>query len=173
MYILANAENQNIRIVTAESLTAGMISAKLANISGASLVLNGGFNVYQDEMKSSLLGVAPKLLEEFSAVSGEVAQAMAEGALEKTGDKALGDKASNLAIAVTGYADANGQPSPFNDSGLVYIAIARKFGEAAAPQTDVYEHRFDGDRNEVREQTLDAALTYVHDMICGKGGPYL
>jgi len=163
--IIELATERGIRIITAESLTCGQVSASLANISGASAVVNGGFSVYQDEMKATQLGVPTDLLATFTAVSAQVAEAMAIGALEKTNSAVLGNKASNIAIAVTGYASSPGDLAPESDTGLVYIALATAFDQAAAPSVTVYEHRFEGDRSAVRAQTTEQALGYILDAI--------
>lgn len=163
--IIERARAGNLRIITAESLTCGMISSALTEISGASNVINGSFGVYQDEMKSSQLGVPPELLAQFSAVSKPVARSMAAGALLKTGPEALGDKASHISLAVTGYAGSTGGYAPESNAGLVYIAIGTRFDTAANPEVKVYEHRFPGGREEVRAATTDQALEYLHALL--------
>lgn len=163
--IIEGLKEKNAHIVTAESLTCGMIASSLANISGASAVVNGGFCVYQDEMKSALLGVPADMLKQFSAVSEPVARAMAAGALDKTGFAVLGDKASQLSVAVTGYAGSPGGAAPESDAGLVFIGIGQKFNRAAAPDVTVYRHVFKGDRAAIRKQTTDQALKYVLELI--------
>lgn len=162
--IIDTAKEQGHRIVTAESLTGGGICAALTRISGASAVVNGGFGVYQDEMKASLLDVPVELLQEFTAVSAQVANAMAKGALEKTGIFHLANP-SDIAIAVTGYASDPGDLAPASDTGLVYIGIGTDFNSAANPEIKVYEHRFEGDRDAVRQQTTDTALGYVQQIL--------
>ena len=70
---------------TAESLTAGAVSSAIVTIAGASDVFVGGTTAYRDEIKSSHLGVDPALIAEHSAISEEVAIAMAQGALKSFG----------------------------------------------------------------------------------------
>lgn len=157
---------KKLRIVTAESLTCGNISKVLTSVSGASDVVNGGFSVYQDEMKMALLDVRKKTLDQNTAVSASVAFEMAVGALKKTSAKKLGkEKASDIAIAVTGYASSPRGLANEEECGLVYIAIASNFNKRAFPDVDIHEHRFKGDRDEVRNQTTDTAINYVRELI--------
>lgn len=156
--VLLDQMRQNgVKIATAESLTCGWISATLARISGASDVVNGGFSVYNDTMKATVLGVPSDMLEEHTAVSEPVARAMAEGALQKS--------KSNIAVSVTGYAGSTGGLAPDSDAGLVYIGLAWRFNHAGGVQTEVFRHQFPGKRNEVRVKTVNAALAHVADRL--------
>ena len=164
--LIEQAKAKSLRIVTAESLTCGMIGSTLASIAGASAVINGGFLVYQDRMKEKQLGVPPSLLKDFTAVSSEVAEAMAKGALEQTNEECLGDEASDISIAVTGYAGSPGGLAAEALSGLVYIALGyRSPLTAYAPQIKVFPHQFPGDRQAVRDATVDKALMYTQQLI--------
>jgi len=162
--LIEKLRKHKIHLVTAESLTCGGISKELTSVSGASDVINGGFSVYQDEMKSSLLGVSVDVLKNFTAVSDLVALQMAVGALKKTDKEALGeDKASNIAIAVTGYASSPRGAAEESKKGLVYIAIATQFNKKA--DVNVYRHVFTGSRNSVRQKTTDTAINYVIELV--------
>lgn len=165
--LLGRLKKKKLHIVTAESLTGGLISATLTRISGASETVLGGPDVYQDRMKTLELDVPPRMLEQFTAVSSQVAKAMVEGAFRKYNQEALGHQWANVAVAVTGYASDPGDYSPNGsaDTGLVYIGIGSKFTEAADLKIDIYEHRFDGDRDAVRAQTVDTALGYVVELV--------
>jgi nicotinamide mononucleotide (NMN) deamidase PncC len=83
--LLEYAQARQQTIVTAESCSAGMLAFALANGEGASQTFQGGFVAYTKDMKSRVLGVPPSLLKEKTAVCGEVADAMAIGALLKSG----------------------------------------------------------------------------------------
>lgn len=156
-------KEKKYRLVTAESLTAGMISATLANIPGASAVLNGGFTVYQDRMKELILGVSKSVLDEFTAVSAPVARQMALGALQATGHDTLGPESSSIAVAVTGYAGSPGGLAQEEDSGLVFIALADTIKNAQS--VVVHQHHFEGNRQQVRQETTNRAIQYVIDLV--------
>jgi PncC family amidohydrolase len=95
----------------------------LADVEGASDVFHGGFVVYTKAEKSAAVGVPPEVIERHTAVSREVALAMARGALERL--------PADVVVAVTGVAG----PDPDEDGnpvGLVHIAaVSRKGGETS------------------------------------------
>ena len=101
-------------IAVAESCTGGLVGDLITNTPGASEVFLGGLIVYTDEMKKRLLGVDEDVLEEFGAVSREVAVQMAEKARERVG--------TDLALSLTGLA------GPGDDGvhtvGTVFVALA-------------------------------------------------
>jgi len=117
--ILEYAQARQQTIITAESCSAGMLALALAKGKGASECFMGGFITYTKDMKARVLGVPPTLLKEKTAVCGEVAEAMAIGALLRSG--------ASVAISITGVAgpekDEDGNPV-----GLVYCGVARKDG---------------------------------------------
>ncbi|MTS63967.1 competence/damage-inducible protein A [Pseudoflavonifractor sp. BIOML-A5] len=103
----------------AESCTGGLAAKRMTDLPGASAVFKGGVVSYTNEVKQNVLGVPQALLEEYGAVSEQVAAAMARGAR-----KVLG---CDLALAVTGVAG----PDPDdrgNPVGLVYVALAAPDG---------------------------------------------
>jgi nicotinamide-nucleotide amidase len=106
-------------VATAESCTGGLVASRITNVSGSSDMFRYGWITYANEAKIKELGVPPDLLEKHGAVSAEVAQAMAEGALRNSG--------ADLAIAVTGIAGPTGG-TPEKPVGLVYFAIASTTG---------------------------------------------
>jgi nicotinamide-nucleotide amidase len=113
---LEKARRRNLTIVTAESCTAGKLSAVLSESPGAAEHLHGGFVTYTKANKVKALGVDAGLLAAKGAVSADVAVAMAEGALRRS--------PADVAVAVTGVAG----PDPDEDGnpvGLVCIATAR------------------------------------------------
>ena len=83
--LVARLKAGNLSLATAESLTGGLLGAAVVAVPGASAVYLGGFITYTDDMKAACLGVPADLLKAHGAVSPEVARAMAEGALTKTG----------------------------------------------------------------------------------------
>jgi nicotinamide-nucleotide amidase len=113
---LAAARRGNLTIVTAESCTAGKLSALLSEAPGASEHLHGSFVTYTKANKVKALGVDAGLLKAKGAVCREVAVAMAESALHRS--------PADVAVAITGVAG----PDPDEDGnpvGLVCIAVAR------------------------------------------------
>lgn len=137
---------QGKTLVTAESLTGGGIGAILTCIPGASSVFKGGIICYANEVKRGLLGVSKQDLETLGAVSEPVARQMALGARRTL--------YADVAISVTGLAGPDGDA--FGHSvGTVFI------GYADANSTRVLEFHFQGDREEVRDQTIDAALQII------------
>ncbi|HYH75898.1 MAG TPA: CinA family protein [Arthrobacter sp.] len=136
------ALDRGLTVATAESLTAGMVSAILADTAGASGMLQGGVVAYQNSVKTDVLGVPPELLAAVGSVDGDVAAAMAAGARAALG--------SDIAVATTGVAgpdDHDGKPV-----GTVYIGIATADGTAS------FDYGFSGSRAEIRGQACGAAL---------------
>jgi nicotinamide-nucleotide amidase len=136
------------KIATAESCTGGLIAATLTAIAGSSDVFERGWITYSNEAKREQLGVGAMVLEARGAVSGEVAEAMAKGALHRS--------KADVAISVTGIAGPGGG-SPEKPVGLVFVGLARKDG-----WSQVERCQFDGDRDSVRAQTVARALTHLH-----------
>jgi len=108
-------------VATAESCTGGLVANRLTNVSGSSEMFRYGWVTYANEAKMTELGVPRDLLDNHGAVSPEVAQAMAAGALRKSG--------ADVAVAVTGIAGPTGG-TPEKPVGLVYFAIANANGRA-------------------------------------------
>ena len=133
-------------LATAESCTGGMIGAALTGVSGASKVYKGGVVSYCNEIKHSLLGVDENMLQRLGAVSAPVAAAMAEGAR-----KALN---TDYAVSVTGLAGPDGDEDG-NPVGTVFIGFADEKGAVS------YAYCFAGNRQEVRDQAADAALSII------------
>ena len=126
---------------TAESCTAGLVSAGIAALPGASTYFRGGVVVYCNELKTQLLGVSEELLAEKGAVSEDVARAMVAGAIERL--------QTDYAIAVTGYAGPGAGPEA--PVGTIFVAVGTK------EEVDVRELTGDDGRDEnVVRATLSA-----------------
>lgn len=111
-------------LATVESCTGGLVAAQITDIPGASEIYWGGWNTYDNTAKISL-GVSEQLLEKNGAVSAEVAQAMAEAALQKATDSLKNiSKKTLLAIATTGVAGPAGG-SAEKPVGLCFLGVAR------------------------------------------------
>jgi nicotinamide-nucleotide amidase len=134
-------------LATAESCTGGMVAAALTDIAGSSAVVERGFVTYSNRAKAQLLCVDPALIEAKGAVSQEVAEAMARGALAQS--------ATDVAVAVTGIAGPDGG-SADKPVGLVW------FGLAVAGTPTTTDHLvFKGDRADVRRQATEKALALL------------
>lgn len=132
------------RVCTAESCTGGLIAAALTDLAGSSAFFWGGWVTYANDAKERLLGVPADLLARHGAVSQEVAEAMACGAL------AAGH--ADYAIAVTGVAGPGGG-TPSKPVGLVWFGFA---GRGNLRHTECLQ--FSGDRADVRMKTVQHAL---------------
>lgn len=133
-------------LATAESLTGGGIGAALTAVPGASAVYKGGIISYTDAVKNKILGVPREMLAECGAVSAPVAKAMAMGAREVL--------ESDIAVSVTGLAGPDGDDFG-NPVGTVFI------GYCDENNSVVRHFIFPGSREEVRSQTIQAALELV------------
>jgi nicotinamide-nucleotide amidase len=130
-------------IATAESCTGGGIATALTDIPNSSDSFVGGAVTYANQIKESMLGVDAHDIEEHGAVSPEVAEQMASGALRRFG--------SDVAVSVTGIAGPGGAV-PGKPVGTVWFGIAG--GDEV--RTDL--QHFEGDRKSVREQAVKHAL---------------
>lgn len=114
---LATGLRENgLKIVFAESCTAGLVSATLAKIPGISTFHCGSAVVYRLDTKHNWLGVSEDLLKNPGPVSREVAEAMAQGVLRMTPE-------ADLAAAITGHLGPN---APANQDGLIWMAVAQR-----------------------------------------------
>jgi nicotinamide-nucleotide amidase len=134
-----------LKFASAESCTGGLIAALLTEIPGSSDVVDRGFVTYSNEAKNEMIGVPRDLIEQFGAVSREVALAMAEGAIAHA--------SADVSVAVTGVAGPGGGTAT-KPVGLVHIAAAR-----VGAETLHKECRFGPlDRSDIRARTVVEAL---------------
>lgn len=114
--LIDEARERQLRLVTAESCTGGLVAGAICAIPGASDVFERGFVVYNNRAKQELLGVPGEIIADLGAVSEPVARMMAEGALENSN--------AHLAVAITGVAGPGGG-TRMKPVGTVHIATAR------------------------------------------------
>jgi len=114
--LIDEARERQLRLVTAESCTGGLVAGAIRAIPGASDVFERGFVVYNNRAKQELLGVPGEIIADLGAVSEPVARMMAEGALENSH--------AHLAVAITGVAGPGGG-TRMKPVGTVHIATAR------------------------------------------------
>lgn len=137
-------------ITTAESCTGGLLAGRLIDFAGASDVYKEGYITYANEAKEKILGVSHDTLLSVGAVSKETAYEMAEGAAKAAG--------ADAALSVTGIAGPGGGTEE-KPVGLVYIGCYVK-GEIT-----VKKYIFQGDRQSVRRQAVNAALELLWEKI--------
>lgn len=129
-------------LAVAESLTGGGLGATITEVAGSSEVFLGGITTYSDLSKTKLLEVPKKLITKHTAVSEEVAKAMAEGARNLF--------KSDYAISTTGVAGPG--KAYGKTAGTVWLAIASK------KEVIAIELSISGDRATVRNATIESAL---------------
>jgi len=135
---------RGVRLATAESCTGGWISKCLTDRPGCSDWFEYGFVSYGNAAKTKMLAVPAELIARCGAVSREVAEAMAAGAMRASG--------AEFSVAVTGIAGPGGGTGA-KPVGTVWLAWA-----AAGEPNVCLAERFAGNREEVRRQSVAAAL---------------
>ena len=133
-------QNHSIKLATAESCTGGLLSSAITASDGSSKWFERGFVTYSNEAKMSLLKVDQNLFEKFGAVSSQVAQQMAIGAIKNS--------YADLSISITGIAGPSGG-SIEKPVGTVFFACADK-------NKIIFEHKSElmGSRHEIREKAV-------------------
>ena len=133
-------------VAVAESCTGGMVAERLTSVAGSSRYFVGGMVVYSNELKTKLADVPALLIEEYGAVSREVAAALAEGVRDRCN--------TTIGVGITGVAGPTGGTAE-KPVGLVFHAITDEDG------TDVVERLFTGDRQRVRRFASQQALDMI------------
>ena len=131
------------QVTTAESCTGGGIAEAITRIAGSSAWFEAGFVTYSNQQKTRQLNVPEPLFAQVGAVSREVVEAMVRGAQQQSG--------AQFAVAVSGVAGPGGG-SPSKPVGTVWLAWG------AGDEVSAECRYFPGDRDEVRRQTVVAAL---------------
>jgi len=108
--------DRQLRVVFAESCTAGLAAATLASVPGISAYLCGSAVTYRERTKQDWLGVSAEDLARYTAVSEPVARQMAVGVLENTVE-------ADISVAITGHL---GPDAPVEQDGVVYVAVAQR-----------------------------------------------
>ena len=141
-------------VAVAESLTGGLVVASLVAVPGASEVVRGGVVAYATDVKESVLGVDPTLLDAHGPVHPRVARQMADGARRVLGREG---RPAQVGIATTGIAgpdSPDGQPV-----GTVHIAVSTPLGSRAESLL------LSGDREAIRTATVARALRLALDAL--------
>lgn len=135
-------------LAVAETTTGGLISARIVAVPGSSAYYERGVVAYSKASKVDMLGMDETVMGQYGAVSAETAVAMAEGILKVSG--------ATFGLAETGIAGPIVGRSP-KPVGTAFVAFARRDG------THVEAFVFEGDRDAIREQIVEAALLMVCD----------
>jgi nicotinamide-nucleotide amidase len=138
-------------LASAESLTGGLLGARVTSVPGASAAYVGGVVSYATLVKQSLLGIGDEIVAGPGVVSAECAAAMAQGVRALLG--------ADVAVSTTGVAGPD--PQEGKPVGLVYVGCADPGGVVAV------RHQLGGDREAVRLAAVDAALALVRDRLAG------
>lgn len=143
---------RNAILAVAESATGGLVGHRVTGVPGSSDFFCGGFLAYTRQMKTALLGVPPGLIDEFGAVSKECAEAMANGARNRTG--------ATYTLSVTGNAGpgTDGNQAPV---GSMFIGLADAAGVISVNRI------FPGDRERIRRFAAQAALDVLRRRMAG------
>src|SRR5918994_6982324 len=145
------------RLATAESCTAGLMAARLTERPGSSAYVAGGVVAYSNEAKQDLLDVPAELIEGHGAVSPEVAEAMADGALARFH--------ADIGVGITGIAGPDGG-SEEKPVGYVCICVKRSDGEILARDPVL-----PGDRTEIRDRSTTVAMHLLRRLLRGEDFP--
>lgn len=116
--VLAEAAMRGLKLATAESCTGGLLASLLTDIPLRSHVFERGFVTYSNHAKHEMLGVSHVILDGPGPVSQQAAAAMAQGALDRS--------RADIALSVTGWAEAGPRPDPERPAGRVHFACARR-----------------------------------------------
>jgi nicotinamide-nucleotide amidase len=143
-------------VAVAESESGGLMAARLTERPGAGGWFAGGVVAYSNEAKVALVGVESSLIERFGAVSGEVAEALADGAAERF--------ASDFGVGITGIAGPDGGTEE-KPVGTVCFSVASSDGRRITRST-----RLPGGRADVRDRSTTVAMHLLRRLLAGENG---
>lgn len=146
-------KEKKMKLAVAESCTGGLLASKITNIPGSSEYFDRGVVTYSYQAKTQLLGVPEKMINQHGAVSPQVAEAMARGAVKISG--------AEVGVGITGIAGPGGGAEE-KPVGLVYIGLANK------QKAWVEKFLFGDDRQIIRERSSYAALNMIRLHLLGK-----
>ena len=160
--LITLATEKSAMLVSAESCTGGMIAVALTDIAGSSVVFGRGFVTYSNTAKSELLDVNPQIITEHGAVSSQVAEAMAEGAIRCTSQPP--NIIHSIAVSVSGIAGPDGG-TPAKPVGTVWFGIAHRTDDKTTVQSQSEMMLFDGSRHDIRTRATDHALGMIMELL--------
>jgi len=153
--VISEGDAKTDMVATAESCTGGLIGAALTDVAGSSSVFDRGFITYSNQAKQDMLRVDGDMLKQYGAVSANVAEAMAKGALAQS--------RAACAVSVTGIAGPGGGTDE-KPVGLVFVATASAKGTIVKKCLFESSHQTDT-REAVRIATVETALTMLRDAL--------
>lgn len=142
--------NNKTTIATAESCTGGLIAKLITDFPGVSDIYSEGFITYSNNAKIKNLGVSPRTLDKYGAVSPQTAEEMAIGARKVSG--------SQIGVSSTGIAGPGGA-TPTKPIGLVYIAVSTE------QKCVVKQLNHSGTRQEVRQKTAEDIFSLILEVV--------
>jgi len=145
------------RLGLAESCSGGLLAARITDLPGASAYMAGSVVAYSNEAKAELLGVDPALLEAKGAVSPEVAEAMAVGALERFG--------ADVAVSITGIAGPDGGSA---EKPVGYVCFNARLADGTALAR---EPVIPGNRADIRERSALIGMHLLRTLLGGENPP--
>ncbi len=148
-------QRQKLTIAVAESCTGGLIGYRLTQVPGSSAYVDRGALCYSNQAKTDMLAVPARLIEQYGAVSREVAAAMATGMRARAG--------VSVALSVTGIAGPGGATET-KPVGLVFIGL-----DGGNDDVTAKEFRFHGDRSVIRQRAAQAALDLLRRWLIARG----
>ena len=141
---------KKLKITSAESCTGGLFASLITSISGSSACFEGSFVTYSNEIKNKIINVKKETLLNYGAVSKECVIEMAENSRKII--------KSDISIAISGIAGPDGG-SEDKPVGLVWICLS------AENYIKAYKNIFSGDRDKIREESVNFALDLVLNFI--------
>ena len=156
--VIALLIEQGKTVATAESCTGGLIAGMLTDVPGSSAAVLGGWVTYANAMKAEQLGVPTTLIEQHGAVSREVVEAMASGALERSG--------ADFALATSGIAGPGGGTED-KPVGTVWIGMAWR--ENNTTHLGARLAQLPGDRDTIRDRSAKCALQLLRLKLMNEG----
>jgi nicotinamide-nucleotide amidase len=148
---------QGHRLGLAESCSGGLLAARITNMPGASAYMAGGVVSYSNEAKAELLGVDPALIEAKGAVSPEVAEQMARGALERFD--------ADVAVSITGIAGPDGGTE---EKPVGYVCFHALLADGTSLARDPV---IPGGRPDIRERSALVGMHLLRLLLRGEEGP--
>jgi nicotinamide-nucleotide amidase len=148
---------QRRRLGLAESCSGGLLAARITNLPGASVYMRGGIVAYTYEAKEELLGVDSQLLQDKGAVSPEVAEAMAIGALERFG--------ADVAVSITGIAGPDGGTE---EKPVGYVCFNARLADGTSIARDPV---IPGGREDIRERSALVGMHLLRILLSGAEPP--
>jgi nicotinamide-nucleotide amidase len=145
-------QQKGLTLGIVESASGGLISHRITNVPGSSDYYKGSVTAYSNEVKIKVVGVKEDTINQYGAVSSEVAEEMAQG-----GRKILG---ADIGLADTGIAGPSGA-APEKPVGLFYIGLSHR------ERTYSRKHNFQGEREQNKQSAAEAALGWLKEYLAG------